>query len=511
MPFHSILFDTAEARAQATGQDEPDFFVDLNLDQVVDSITASRAEYDLKPFFYATLHNVDAVKYRHEVLRDLESEPLYASITSFSRGMRSMREHLTQANKLHYTYQKESWFLDAIEVYCDTVNSLADELTHMDVGSRGLSAFREYLRDYVGSDPFMSLLDETKTLKTDLSTIRYCLLVKGSSVKVCKYDHEDDYSAEVDETFEKFKQGAARDYRMKFRAYRDMNHVEAAVLDLVARLYPDIFATLDRFCDAHSDYRDRTIADFDREVQFYLAYLEHMSRLKSAGLTFCYPHVSDRSKQIRVDDTFDLALAGKLVSEKSPVVCNDFYLTDPERIFVVTGPNQGGKTTFARTVGQLHYLASIGCPVPGCDAHLFLFDRLFTHFEKEEDIRNLSGKLSDDLSRIHQILDGATTNSVIIMNESFTSTTLKDALFLGRKILQRIMRLDALCVYVTFVDELTRLGPSTVSVASTVVPDDPASRTFKIVRKPADGLAHAVAIAEKHGLTYENLKRRIAS
>jgi DNA mismatch repair protein MutS len=510
MVFQSILFARAEDGRKTEAIAMPAFFPDLNLDQVIDAIVAGREEYNLKPFFYVSLDDLDAIAYRHEIMQDLDNATLLENVTSFSEKMGAMRTHLTLADKLYYKYQKERLFLDAIAIYCDAVNGLGQDLARVELKSRGFAAFSAYVADYAESDSFKSLRAATQQLLEDLRSVKYCLLINGNRITVRKYDAEIDYSAEVEQTFEKFKQGAAKDYLAEYSDSLNMNHVEAGVLDLVAQLYPDIFASLDDYWAQNADYLDDTLRVFDREVQFYLACLEHVTGFKRAGLHCCYPQISKESKEVFDYAGFDFALAHKLISENAPVVCNDFYLKDQERIFVITGPNQGGKTTFARTFGQLHYLASIGCPVAGTKARLFLFDRMFTHFEKEENLNNLRGKLQDDLVRIYDILSHATPHSIILMNEIFTSTTLKDAVFLGKKVMDKMIQLDLLGVFVTFIDELASLSEKTVSMVSTVVPENPALRTYKIVRKPADGLAYALSIAERYRLTYDYLKERLS-
>jgi DNA mismatch repair protein MutS len=517
--FRSILFDTERPDdansghevADTSPREAPACFEDLHLDQVANAITAGREEYDLKPFFYTPLREVAAVRYRHDILRDLEHEAVSTCIRSFAEQMRSMRQYLDQARKLRHPYQQKRWFLDAVAIYCDAISTLAAELARLDVRSQGLLALREYLAAYAASDGFVTLTTETRQRQDELAEVRYCVHIRGNRVTVSPYDGEADYSAEVEETFAKFRQGTVKDYRVTFSNPPDMDHVEARVLELVARLYPKVFSALDQYSTRYQDtYLDATIATFDREVQFYLAYLEYVAPFKGAGLSLCYPEVSTQSKAVNARDAFDLALAAKLVPAQTPVVCNDFALTGPERILVVTGPNQGGKTTFARMFGQLHYLASLGLPVPGSEARLFLPDVIFTHFEREEDLATLRGKLEDELLRLHDILAQATSRSIIILNESFASTTLHDSRFLGTQVLRQIVVLDALGVYVTFVDELASLSETIVSMVSTVVTENPAQRTFKIIRQPADGLAYAAAIAHKYGLNYDSLRRRIA-
>ena len=511
MTFHSILFRSAEDRPPSEALAAPDFFVDLNLDQVVKAITVGKSEYNLTPFFHWPLRDVDAVLYRHEVMRDLEDPVVLDRIKAFATALHSMRETLKELEKRHYRHQKEALFLAAVDAYCTAVASLTRDLDVANLESRGLLSFREYLAEYAASDQFRSLLAETTKLKSDLSTVRYTLDIGGSSITVRKYDSEIDYAANVEETFHQFQQGAVKDYNEKFNEFPEMNHVEAAVIERVARLYSELFRRLHIYCGNISQYHDKVIKNFDQEIQFYISYIDYIAPLKSAGLNFCYPTLSGESKELCARDVFDLALAKALLAKGTTVVCNDFHLKGKERIFIVSGPNNGGKTTFARMFGQLHYVASLGCLVPGGRAKLFLFDQILTHFEREEDISNLHGKLQDDLVRIHDILHRATPSSILIMNEIFSSATLQDAIYLATKVIEQIVRLDALCVCVTFIDELTLLSDKIVSAVSTVVPERPAVRTYKIVRKPADGLAYAMSVAEKYGLTRRQILERIRS
>lgn len=511
MKFDSILFRDARAADVIDGASEPEIFGDLNLDQIIDSVTRGRDDYNLKPFFYVPLTDVEAVTYRHEIMRDLERGEVVSCINAFAEQMRAMRVQLAAATKLYFRWQKRRYFLDGAQIYCAAIVALAKDLEAAAPHSPGLVAFLEYLRAYANGREFMATKQEEGRIRDALAQVRYSILIKGNAVTVRKYAGEIDYSEDVQKTFEKFKQGKVKSHSTDMRDSPDMDHVEANVLDFVAQLHPEVFDPLENFCSAHASFLDPVIARFDREVQFYAAYLEHISGLKDSGLAFCYPEMLETSKEIRSMEGFDLALAEKLRREKARIVCNDFYLEGRERIIVVTGPNQGGKTTFSRTFGQLHYLAAIGWPVPGREARLFLFDQIFTHFERQEDMKNLRGKLHDDLYRIHRILGRATTRSIIIMNEIFSSTSLKDALYLSEKVMGRIMDLDALCVYVTFIEELSSLSVQTVSMLSEVQHDAIASRTFKVLRRPADGRSYALSLARQYRLTYDQLRERIGS
>jgi len=511
MVLHSLLFEHADDPRRVAPSDMPAYFVDLNLDQVVDAIAKPNPEYELRSIWYRPLATVDEVVYRQEIFRDIERLGLFEVLRVFSEKMRATRRGLASLDKIYSTYHRKGWFLEAACAYCDAVREIMEHLGGVEPESRGLKALKSYLLQYAAREAFTSIAAEASGLKDDLGGIHYCVTLKDLTVKVRMYDSEIDYGTDIEQTFERFSQKEAGSYRSKYPDSAGIDHVQGQILDCVAKLYPAIFARLDAFCASHASFIDDTVDAFEHEVQFYLSWLEYSAPLRRSGLEFCLPVLSATDKAISANGMFDLALAKKAAMAASSIVTNDISIHGKERILVVTGPNQGGKTTFARVFGQLHHLASIGCLVPAQEARLFLFDRMFTHFEREETLKSHHGKLHEELLHIHESLGAATTRSILILNEAFTSTTLKDSLFLSRRIIDKIASLDLLCVCVTFLEELASGNEKVVSLVGRVDSRDPSIRTFKIERLPADGLAYARSLAEKYHLTYERLKERVGS
>ena len=483
---------------------------DLRLDEVFEAITRGREDEEaLEALFFQRTRDAEVVRYRHEVFRDLDDPAVWEAALAFCGSVREVLSHLSQARAMRVREQRQGWTLDAAAIYCAAVRKLAGDLDGLRLGSRGMRDFRRYLLECSASAEFGRLEAESDECKAALGDVRFCVHIDGGRVTVTRDEGETDYSEEIHSVFERFRQGAVRSYLVSYRAWPGMTSVGQQVLGLVVRLFPEEFALLGRFTERHAGFFDPGVDRFYRELQFYMSYRQLVDSIRSGGLELCYPEVDAQSKEELVEDTFDLALAIKLLSAGEKVVANDFHLGEGERIFVVSGPNQGGKTTFARTFGQLHHLAALGVPVPGRRARLSLCDRIFTHFEREEDHSGMTGKLETDLLRVQQTLRSATAASVVVMNEVFSSTSLEDNRLLGAEAMGRLIELDCLTVYVTFVDELASLAPSVVSMISTIVPGDPAQRTFKVVRGPANGLAYALALAEKYRLTRPQLLERI--
>ena len=493
---------------------EPECFRDLNLDQLVASVVGPDPDEALLAAYHRPTTSLETVAYRHEVLRDLERTDIRGAVTTFSERMQHVERLLGRDVRVEYEIQRRMVHLEAVTAYISAARDLATALEEDAPTSRALRALRDAVSEYVASPRFRRLAADADEVSTAIADIRYRVRIMGDRIHVGRTrDDEPPYVGTIISTFERFARPGSPESdtpKKRRRLIGGMNHVEAAVASRLARLFPEPFAALARFATEHDRPVDDLLRVFARDVRFYLTYLDFADRLRQVGLRMCYPRVHDYGTDIDVADAFDAALASQRVGT-GKIVTNDVRATGDERVIVVSGPNQGGKTTFARMVGQIAYLAAVGLLVPGSRASVPLTDGIQTHFERGENLDDLRGALEDELVRFREILRCSTTRTLVIINEVFSSTSLEDAIFLARQTLGAVIDRGSLCVCVTFLDELSRLDEHTVSYVSQVEPGDVTQRTFRVERREADGRAYAVALAHSYGLDAEGIRRRIDS
>ena len=214
------------------------------------------------------------------------------SSAEFADGMRRMRAHLEQVEKLRNEFQRQSWFVDAVEIYCEAVRSFAEELVQCEVSSRGLQGLRDYLAEYVASGLFASLAVETEAVKQAITGIRYRVKIQGLRVTVSRYAGDADYSERVLETFARFRQGAVEELPGEADRFRRDEPGRGANPRLRRQASPRRVRAARRVLRAPPRLPRRD----DREVRPRGAVLRGLSRADrphaQGDLPFCYPPVS---------------------------------------------------------------------------------------------------------------------------------------------------------------------------------------------------------------------------
>lgn len=486
----------------------PGYFSDLQLDQLVDAVVAGREQHNLKPAFSARLEDPAAIERRQAVFVDFQDERLRLAVRMFCDGLTRYERQTEAAARIRHPRQAQRWRLNAVASYVDVIDAVTTALDGASLSSAGLRDWLRWLRRYRADPGFAEMSAGARALIAELGGLRYTLAISGDAIVASPFADQEDLNAATLTTFERFDTGEVAPREFDLRAGAEMNELHAAVLDLVTKLFPEVFDRVARFVDQHAEIRHPAVEVVERELQFASAWLDFIAPLRQAGLPFCVPEIRP-SGRLEVTGTFDVSLARSLVEDGRLPVTNDVTLRSDESVLVVTGPNQGGKTTFARALGQLYHLAALGLPVPGQFAALHAPDAILTHFDRGDRADDLQSRLEDELTRMAKMLPRLTDRSVVILNEMFSSTTFVDARTMSIDVLRGVLDAGAVGVCVTFIDELSTLDARVVSLVTGIDARDPTKRTFTVTRGRADGEAHALALATKYGLAHHQLRARI--
>jgi DNA mismatch repair ATPase MutS len=189
------------------------------------------------------------------------------------------------------------------------------------------------------------------------------------------------------------------------------------------------------------------------ELAFYVGCINLYEELVKIGEHICFPVplYADERKHSFVG-LYDISLS---LTMKKRVVSNDLN-ADRKDLFVITGANQGGKTTFLRSIGLAQLMMQSGMFVAAEKFSSNICIGLFTHFKREEDDEMNSGKLDEELSRMSDIVDNIKQNSMILFNESFAATNEREGSEISRQIISALLEVKVKIFFVTHLYELSR-------------------------------------------------------
>lgn len=498
MEFTSIL-DLRRRPNQDTSR--PSFFVDLNLHQVVEKIQSLWGE-TVVPLYHYFPVDEECEEFRRAVYRDVKQEAVHQVLFHFYEAMKRRENARVKKEKVRSGLQKSSWQLRETAEYCYALQNLLMGLEGQELSSEGLQALREYLRGYLSGEAFRQLCGEVTELLAEQTQCRVTLIYDNQQILVSEEPTLPMYEDYLRNTGEQGKE-----FKSPFCRTDELTPLETEVWKLYARKHMDLFQRMEKFREKYSDYAEERLLLLAEELPFYLSFYKFEQWMKGKGFAFALP-TCDSCKPMRAEGLYDLALAIVNLSGGKPVVDNSFYLDDGEQFFVLTGPNQGGKTTFARSLGQLVYFAKMGLSVPAKGANVPYFTGILTHFSVEESIETGRGKLKEELIRLLPMMEDGSRNSFVVINELFTTAANYDACIMGKNVLEHFIGLQCKGIYVTHLRELTECHQAVVSLAAML--DENRQQNFKVVRSKAETKGCAINQVNKYQLTYEQLKERLA-
>ena len=251
--------------------------------------------------------------------------------------------------------------------------------------------------------------------------------------------------------------------------------------------------TLRKYLSAEMRDAVLTLLSLEPDLRFLLDSLRYIQRLRDYGLPLTYPKAAGGTS---LQSLYDPVLAEKMTEKK--IVPSSASFTENKCIYILTGPNAGGKTVYLTAVGhaQLHF--QLGLPVCAVTAEMRPYDSLLTHFVASAQKQNES-RLVNETMRLKEVLENLSPDTLFLLDETFSSTSAYDGLYLAEALVKYLLRAGCHCLYITHLHglservlELQKNGETRVQMLTALA--ESGKRTYRIV--PSDGNTVQTSLAE---------------
>jgi hypothetical protein len=546
----SLLWPEAhDSEPEPSGQIPSSLRGDLDLGPLVRELAGreSHREQHVWKLLTGLCVDPDVIRYRQAVVTNLLDEPeLYGRLRGLLDELSPLlRDRPRSLFGTEWSVSEIVTRLGELEMYVDAALSVLRALEGTPLRAPALRALSDSIASLVGSAEFEALRAQLPALRSQLDALQSVTIgvnlssgFQPESATILSLDSErvDGRNGLLGRLLgsdagrrgiTRLRGEAGRGIGSFFPPMRGdgrgrENELVADLQALLEQVVEPVGKALERYVTLHV----RDFARLEAELAFLLNGTALVMRLREAGLPACCPDIAPMEERTaEVQGAYNISLALRMLGGDAPgdlpaMVKNDIVFdTDRGRVWVLTGPNRGGKTTYVRAIGLAHLLFQVGLYVPAAVARMSPVDRIFTHFPGQEGATPGKGRLDEEAQRLAEIFRVANPTSLILLNEVLSGTSTLEALALARDAVRGLHLLGARAVYVTHLHELPELaadvnrttdGDGTVGSLVAEVSEDGTPehrRTFRIRPGPPRGTSYASEIAEQHGISYPQLRR----
>jgi DNA mismatch repair protein MutS len=528
--------------------------VDLDVPKLVRFIAADpKKESLIQDVFKHLCQDAETINYRLDVLEDLVNCPaLVACWESLMPVLSEMRYYTSHQNQENWSDLVEViWRLRELEHYIRCVTDLGKAFSGLPgLRSRGLTRLRDLVADIEKNPTFVKLQAELPALLVKINRLQSVTVGVNLNAGLLPCE-----AALISVNSQKFAGGPFYDKligRGEFKGIAPLHsapHESEFANPLMIPIFRDIAEimrkTIRPLAKALKEFisiNSRLFIKLQEDFVFYLGAVKVINTLNRYGVPMTRPAVAGREKRIfDARGLYNVNLAilllhsppEKAQAAATAIVRNDFSLGDRGRIAILTGPNRGGKTTILQAVGLTQIMAQVGLFVPAEQAEISVADNVFTHYPAQEELERGTGRFGEEAQRIRELFAKATRASLILLNETLSSTSMGESLFLAVDLVRVLRLLGTRAVYTTHLHQLAanieRINKNTkgdsplFSLVAMVKKDEDPERktgpdgkpaqtitpTFKIVPGPPEGQSYAIDLARRFGISREQLLEQL--
>lgn len=485
---------------------------------------------DFSSFFS---NDVNVLLYRQDTFRDMLNNP---ELSDILLRMIPVLEDITELRKLgadggigadSYLYS-----ITEVELYVSLLEDLRDSLSVMapHLESRAFRDFAERIEALTESDYYRDINSRLKALTSRVREIKSVTIgvnldetLRPEKAGVLSINNEKFKSGELLDKILRldfkngettciaplvpFKKGQSDNTQLALS-----NAFDSALSSVFRQSMSSWRKVVQHYVLENTDFLIRLIP----EIEFLTKATELLVRLKEKGCPLHSPTFKPiEDKAFEAKGIWNPVVALKLDGE---IIPNDFAFDENGMIYVLTGPNRGGKSVITCAVGIAFAMAGLGLPVCAESCTISPADGIFTHFPTGSEDTIDKGRLGEECSRLSEIFAEVDEYSLVLLDESLSSTGSFEGAYIAAEVLHGFSLVRCRGIFSTHLHDL---AASVDSINASCIPDggvridnlvaaiEEGSRSFKILRESPDGKSYAHDIAEKYGLSLDQIMEKI--